>query len=107
MHKHTLNANDGLMVIREAGETALGDKVPALEIAITESHVVGITVAQGSDAQSHISVRPVRLADGSFMPRSSEEPKLHKDAYFLVRITGPEMTLDVYHQFDQRGKYLE
>jgi len=105
MHKHIIYAADELMVTREEGRDAFGDHTPRLEVSVAMNQV-GLLVARGTGDSSNISINPLRLADGHLRTRTDGEPQFHPDAYFLIRITGPEMIPDIYHQFDQNGKYL-
>lgn len=98
-------ARDEVSVRQEKGSNRLGDKVNALEVDVTGKHSVGITDNPGAE-QSNMLVMPVRLANGRFIPRNDEYPEYHPNAYWMVRIIGPERRGDKYYQFDKRGKLL-
>ena len=106
MHKYQLDSNDALIIEKEAGKTRMGDNVPSLEVSVSEMHSVNISDFKGTSEQSVMVVSPLRLADGTLRPVTDPEPEFHPDAHFLIRITGPSMTNDKYHQFDKNGNYL-
>lgn len=103
--KLEINADQSIFVEQYKGQNVLGDVVPSLDVSVSEMHSVGIT-DHPLGQQSTILVCPLRLSDGSLRSKMDYEPAFHPNAHYLIRITGPSMKNDKYHQFDKNGNYL-
>ena len=107
MHKHKIYPTDGLFILKRAGKSSIGDKFPPLGIIVSEGHYVKITDYINPLEKSTIVVCPLRLKDGALREKISAEPKFHSNAHYLVKITGPSLKEEKYHQFDKHGNYLK
>jgi hypothetical protein len=103
----SIRPTEEVLVHRSGGKDSFEDNALPLDVIVANS-LVGVNIGEvGKQSKVHLTIYPIRNADGSFRPRDeSAEPAFHKDAYYLLRFTPPAMTPDRFYQFDIEGRLL-